>query len=184
MFLSDLSSSQGLARSSKLAANGGMEQQRKHGQLVQDCGGARRTAPVHLLEASRATAQSPGWIVHVSCGKNQGLATVIPKLAPMRDGATKNMAKWSKIVAAQENGACDLLEPPEPPPRTIEHFLLQCPRFHSHRVVLQSQLLPLNVITCDLPTLLAAAGVHPSRQHVVIRLTCAFLRKTGQLPRL
>ncbi|KAG0693728.1 piRNA biogenesis protein EXD1 [Chionoecetes opilio] len=28
---------------------------------------------------------------------------------------------------------------------TIEHFLLQCPRFHSHRVVLRSQLLTLNV---------------------------------------
>ncbi|KAG0727408.1 Craniofacial development protein 2 [Chionoecetes opilio] len=69
-------------------------------------------------------------------------------------------------------------------PETIEHFLLQCPRFHSHRVVLQSQLLALNVTTFDLPTLLAAAGVHPSRQHAVIRLTCAFLRKTGQLPRL
>ncbi|KAG0697406.1 Histone deacetylase 11 [Chionoecetes opilio] len=43
-------------------------------------------------------------------------------------------------------------------PETIEHFLLQCPRFHSHRVVLQSQLLALNVTTFDLPTLLAAAG--------------------------
>lgn len=67
---------------------------------------------------------------------------------------------------------------------TIEHFLLQCPRFHSHRVVLQSQLLALGVNTFDLPTLLAAAGVHPSRQHAVIRLTCAFLRRTAQLPRL
>ncbi|KAG0728227.1 hypothetical protein GWK47_032942 [Chionoecetes opilio] len=61
---------------------------------------------------------------------------------------------------------------------TIEHFLLQCTRFHSHRVVLRSQLLTLNVATCDLPNLLAEAGVHPSRQHAVIRLTCAFLRKT------
>ncbi|KAG0722668.1 Mitochondrial intermediate peptidase [Chionoecetes opilio] len=69
-------------------------------------------------------------------------------------------------------------------PETIEHFLLQCPRFHSHRVVLHSQLLALNVTTFDLPTLLAAAGVPPSRQHAVIRLTCAFLRKTGQLPHL
>ncbi|KAG0724296.1 Mitochondrial 2-oxoglutarate/malate carrier protein [Chionoecetes opilio] len=46
---------------------------------------------------------------------------------------------------------------------TIEHFLLQCPRFHAHRVVLRSQLLTLNVATFDLPTLLAVAGVHPSR---------------------
>ncbi|KAG0727382.1 hypothetical protein GWK47_004017 [Chionoecetes opilio] len=69
-------------------------------------------------------------------------------------------------------------------PETIEHFLLQCPRFHSHRVVLHTQLIALNVNTFDLPTLLAAAGVHPSRQHAVIRLTCAFLRKTGQLQRL
>ncbi|KAG0721670.1 hypothetical protein GWK47_046009 [Chionoecetes opilio] len=67
---------------------------------------------------------------------------------------------------------------------TIEHFLLQCPRFQSHCVVLRSQLLTLNVATCDLPTLLAAAGVHPSRQHAVICLTCAFLRKTGQVQRL
>ncbi|KAG0716922.1 RNA 3'-terminal phosphate cyclase [Chionoecetes opilio] len=67
---------------------------------------------------------------------------------------------------------------------TIEHFLLQCPRFHSHRVVLHSQHLALKVTTFDLPTLLAATCVPPSRQHAVIRLTCAFLRKTGQLPRL
>ncbi|KAG0712525.1 EP300-interacting inhibitor of differentiation 3 [Chionoecetes opilio] len=40
-----------------------------------------------------------------------------------------------------------------------------CPRFHSHRVVLRSQLLALNVATCDLPTLLVAAGVHPYQQH-------------------
>ncbi|KAG0711826.1 hypothetical protein GWK47_019773 [Chionoecetes opilio] len=33
----------------------------------------------------------------------------------------------------------------------------------------------------DLPTLLAAAGVHPSRQHALIRLTCAFLRNPGSL---
>ncbi|KAG0712626.1 Glycosylated lysosomal membrane protein [Chionoecetes opilio] len=57
----------------------------------------------------------------------------------------------------------------------------KCQRFHSHHVVLCSQLLTLNVATCDLPTLLAAAGVHPSRQHAVIRLTCAFLRKTDSL---
>ncbi|KAG0725989.1 Zinc transporter ZIP1 [Chionoecetes opilio] len=67
-------------------------------------------------------------------------------------------------------------------PETIEHFLLQCPRFHSNHVVLHSQLLTLNITTFDLPTLLAAACVPPSRQHAVICLTCAFLRKTGQLP--
>ncbi|KAG0723761.1 Ribonuclease Z, mitochondrial [Chionoecetes opilio] len=60
----------------------------------------------------------------------------------------------------------------------LGHTTLTCPRFHSHRVVLHSQLLALNVNTFDLPTLLAAAGVPPSRQHAVIRLTCAFLRKT------
>ncbi|KAG0718552.1 Dehydrogenase/reductase SDR family protein 7-like [Chionoecetes opilio] len=60
----------------------------------------------------------------------------------------------------------------------------KCPRFHSHRVVLRFQLLTLNVTTCDLPTLLEAAGDPPSWQHAVIRLTCAFLRKTGQLQRL
>ncbi|KAG0729493.1 Ketohexokinase [Chionoecetes opilio] len=44
---------------------------------------------------------------------------------------------------------------------TIEHFLLQCPRFHSHHVVLRSQLLTLNVATFDLPTLLGGAGLLP-----------------------
>ncbi|KAG0718107.1 Paxillin [Chionoecetes opilio] len=34
------------------------------------------------------------------------------------------------------------------------------------------------VTTFNLPTLLAVADVHPSRQHAAIRLTCAFLRKT------
>ncbi|KAG0723852.1 hypothetical protein GWK47_041845 [Chionoecetes opilio] len=54
---------------------------------------------------------------------------------------------------------------------------VMCQHFHYHRVVVgvsHSQLLTLNV----------GGGVHPSRQHAVIRLTCAFLRKTGQLQRL
>lgn len=67
---------------------------------------------------------------------------------------------------------------------TVDHLMLQCPRFHSYRVLLRSQLLALNVNTFDLPTLLAAAGIHPDTRPAVIRLTCAFLRKTGQLPRL
>ncbi|KAG0720022.1 Methionine synthase [Chionoecetes opilio] len=41
---------------------------------------------------------------------------------------------------------------------TIEHFLLQCPRFHSHRVVPLSQLLTLNVATCDLLSAHPAGG--------------------------
>ncbi|KAG0725729.1 hypothetical protein GWK47_038054 [Chionoecetes opilio] len=68
--------------------------------------------------------------------------------------------------------------------RSTREIRPRCPRFHSHRGVLRSQVLTLNVVTCDMPTLLSAAGVHPSRQHAVIRLTCAFLKKTGQLQRL
>ncbi|XP_045127733.1 uncharacterized protein LOC123514149 [Portunus trituberculatus] len=67
---------------------------------------------------------------------------------------------------------------------TIEHFLLHCPRFHSHRVVLRDHLAALGVSTYDLPTLLAAAGAHSSHQAAVLRLTCVFLKKCGQLPRL
>ncbi|MPC79152.1 hypothetical protein E2C01_073666 [Portunus trituberculatus] len=69
-------------------------------------------------------------------------------------------------------------------PETIEHFLLYCPRFYFHRTALRSQLSALGITTLDLPTLLAASGVHPSRQPAVLHLTCAFLRKTGQLSRL
>ncbi|MPC76085.1 hypothetical protein E2C01_070489 [Portunus trituberculatus] len=47
-----------------------------------------------------------------------------------------------------------------------------------------SLLSALAITTLDLPTLLAASGVHCSWQPAVLRLTCAFLRKTGQLPRL
>lgn len=67
---------------------------------------------------------------------------------------------------------------------TIQHYMIHCPRFHSHRVQLRSQLHTLNIHTFDLPTLLAATGVPPQQQPTVIRLTCAFLRKTRQLPRL
>ena len=69
-------------------------------------------------------------------------------------------------------------------PENIQHFILECPRFHSHRVMLREQLLALEVNSFDLPTLLGAAGVPPPRQSAVIRLTCAFLRKTKQLHRL
>ncbi|XP_045104412.1 uncharacterized protein LOC123499945 [Portunus trituberculatus] len=67
---------------------------------------------------------------------------------------------------------------------TIEHFLLHCSRFHSHRVVLRDHLVALGVSTFDLPTLLTAAGVHSSHQAAVLRLTCVFLKKREQLPRL
>lgn len=69
-------------------------------------------------------------------------------------------------------------------PETIEHLMLQCPRFYSHRVQLRSQLQSQGVYTFDLPTLLGAAEVPPSKQQIVIRLTCIFLRRTGQLNRL
>ncbi|MPD00750.1 hypothetical protein E2C01_096245 [Portunus trituberculatus] len=69
-------------------------------------------------------------------------------------------------------------------PDAMEHFLLQCPRFYSQHTALRSWLSALVITTLELPTLLAASGVHPSWQPAVLRLTCAFLRKTGQLPRL
>ncbi|MPC56035.1 hypothetical protein E2C01_049984 [Portunus trituberculatus] len=47
-----------------------------------------------------------------------------------------------------------------------------------------SRLSALAITTLNLPTLLATLGIHRSWQPVVLRLTCAFLRKTSQLPRL
>ncbi|MPC84295.1 hypothetical protein E2C01_079032 [Portunus trituberculatus] len=67
------------------------------------------------------------------------------------------------------------------PPEAMEPVLLQCPRFHSQHTVLRSRLSALAIATLDLPTLLVASGVHSSWQPAVLHLTCAFLRKTGQL---
>ncbi|XP_045107704.1 uncharacterized protein LOC123502605 [Portunus trituberculatus] len=61
---------------------------------------------------------------------------------------------------------------------------ISCSTAHAstpHCTALRSWLSALGI---DLLTLLAASGVHPSRQSAVLRLTCAFLRKTGQLSRL
>ncbi|MPC11031.1 hypothetical protein E2C01_003684 [Portunus trituberculatus] len=69
-------------------------------------------------------------------------------------------------------------------PEAIEHFLLQCLRFHSQHTALRSRLSTLAITTLDLSTLLAASGVCPSWQPAVLRLTCAFLMETSQLPRL
>ncbi|MPC39134.1 hypothetical protein E2C01_032656 [Portunus trituberculatus] len=69
-------------------------------------------------------------------------------------------------------------------PEAMEHFLLQCPCFHSQHTALRSRFSVLAIITLDMPTLLAASGVHPFWQPAVLRLTCAFLRKAGELPRL
>ncbi|MPC61440.1 hypothetical protein E2C01_055512 [Portunus trituberculatus] len=69
-------------------------------------------------------------------------------------------------------------------PETIEHFLLQSLRFHNHHTAVRSRLFAIAITTLDLPTLLGASGIHPSRQTAFLSLTCAFLRKTGQLPRL
>ncbi|MPC58967.1 hypothetical protein E2C01_052982 [Portunus trituberculatus] len=44
-----------------------------------------------------------------------------------------------------------------------------------------SWLSALATTTLDLPTLLLASGVHRSWQPALLRLTCAFLRKTCQL---
>ncbi|MPD01452.1 hypothetical protein E2C01_096980 [Portunus trituberculatus] len=66
----------------------------------------------------------------------------------------------------------------------MEHFLLQCPRLLSQHTALRSRLSALAITTLNLPTLLVASGIHLSWQPAVLHLTCAFLRKTGQLPRL
>ncbi|MPC99244.1 hypothetical protein E2C01_094646 [Portunus trituberculatus] len=64
-------------------------------------------------------------------------------------------------------------------PETIEHFLLQCPHFHSHHTALRSW---FSVLTTTILDLLVASGIHPSQQPAVLHLTCAFLRKTAHLP--
>ncbi|MPC62939.1 hypothetical protein E2C01_057030 [Portunus trituberculatus] len=64
-------------------------------------------------------------------------------------------------------------------PEIIEHFLL-----HSHRTSLRFRLSALGITTLDFLTLLLASGIHPSGQLTVLRLTCAFFRKTSQLPHL
>ncbi|MPC55282.1 hypothetical protein E2C01_049214 [Portunus trituberculatus] len=69
-------------------------------------------------------------------------------------------------------------------PEAMEHFLLQCPCLLSQHTALRSRLSALAITALDLPTLLVASGVHPSWQLAVLRLTCTFLRKTSQLPRL
>ncbi|MPC56791.1 hypothetical protein E2C01_050758 [Portunus trituberculatus] len=69
-------------------------------------------------------------------------------------------------------------------PEAMEHFLLQCPRFHSQHATLRIPALCPGHHTLDLLTLQAASGIHCSWQPAVLRLTCAFLRKTGQLPHL
>ncbi|MPC51810.1 hypothetical protein E2C01_045663 [Portunus trituberculatus] len=67
-------------------------------------------------------------------------------------------------------------------PEAMEHFLLQCPHFHSQHTALRSWVSALAITTLNLPNLLVASGVHPSWQLAVLCLTCAFLRKTSQLP--
>ncbi|MPC27435.1 hypothetical protein E2C01_020604 [Portunus trituberculatus] len=62
-------------------------------------------------------------------------------------------------------------------PVTIEHFLLQCLRFHSHHTAPRSRLSALAITTLNLLTLLASSGVHPSRQPAVLSLICAFFRR-------
>ncbi|KAK3867482.1 hypothetical protein Pcinc_027052 [Petrolisthes cinctipes] len=73
------------------------------------------------------------WIKDICLPLFEGLTKVVPKLAPMRDGALRNMAKWSKLAAtSQENNGTttDILEhchslergpsidpPPEAPPK-------------------------------------------------------------------
>ncbi|MPC52441.1 hypothetical protein E2C01_046310 [Portunus trituberculatus] len=70
-------------------------------------------------------------------------------------------------------------------PEAMEHFLFQCPCLLSQHTALSSRLSALAITTLNLPILLAAsAGIHLSWQPAVLRLTCAFLRKTGQLPHL
>ncbi|MPC76538.1 hypothetical protein E2C01_070955 [Portunus trituberculatus] len=54
----------------------------------------------------------------------------------------------------------------------------------SPHTAVRSRLSALAITTLDLPTLLAASGVHPSRQPAILYLTYLFLRKTGQLPHL
>ncbi|MPC73814.1 hypothetical protein E2C01_068153 [Portunus trituberculatus] len=47
-------------------------------------------------------------------------------------------------------------------PEAMEHFLLQCPRLLSQHTALCARLSALAITTLDLPTLLAASGIHLS----------------------
>ncbi|MPC97469.1 hypothetical protein E2C01_092786 [Portunus trituberculatus] len=69
-------------------------------------------------------------------------------------------------------------------PWNISCFITHASTLNILHYAPESQLSALAITTLDLPTLLAASGVHPSWQPAVHRLTCAFLRKTSQLPRL
>ncbi|XP_047500995.1 dual 3',5'-cyclic-AMP and -GMP phosphodiesterase 11A-like [Penaeus chinensis] len=55
------------------------------------------------------------WIKDICLPLFDGLAQVNPKMAPMRDGALRNMTRWAKLAASQENGLSDLQEPPDIP---------------------------------------------------------------------
>ncbi|MPC79139.1 hypothetical protein E2C01_073652 [Portunus trituberculatus] len=61
----------------------------------------------------------------------------------------------------------------------MEHLLLQCPRLLSQHTALRSRLSILAITILNLPSLLADSGVHLSWQPAILRLTCAFLRRTG-----
>ncbi|XP_042868518.1 dual 3',5'-cyclic-AMP and -GMP phosphodiesterase 11A-like isoform X2 [Penaeus japonicus] len=55
------------------------------------------------------------WIKDICLPLFDGLAQVNPKMAPMRDGALRNMTRWAKLAASQENGLSDVQEPPDIP---------------------------------------------------------------------
>ncbi|KAG0726857.1 Tigger transposable element-derived protein 7 [Chionoecetes opilio] len=113
----------------------------------------------------------------------------------LKSGIFNLSRSWKDVSASTlSNGWNRLIRGTDP---VIEFEGFETANFHRHIVqagetateedvsdwldgdeVYSLKLIALNVTPFDLPTLLGAAGVTPHGKHAVIRLTCAFLRRT------
>ena len=63
---------------------------------------------------------------------------------------------------------------------TIEHFMLHCPRYFSHRVVLRSNLVCLGVRDMSLETLLGGGDFDKEMKIKINKRVCIYIRNCGK----
>jgi len=61
---------------------------------------------------------------------------------------------------------------------TIEHLILQCPRFHSNRTRLKEALRKIKINNPNIDLLSTGADLSPTEKFYTLRHTKIFLRKT------
>ena len=96
-------------------------------------------------------------------------------MARLRLGYTR-LNKHMHKIGINDSPNCKYCNIPE----TIEHFLIHCPRYHSHRTELKRNLQMLGIKTINTNILLGGSNIDNDKKLKVVKYTQKYLKQTGK----